>query len=219
MGAKSARPASVSLKLAQNFRMISVSYHEASHILIGLLHFILITEAVVIKQKRNVEGHTYYEMMVNDDKYDQLDAKIKNYLIISEVMLKMAGLIGEKILHKQISGQNKFPIVLKIGTEPDTLEAAQLIKKYNLVEPGPKRSQFKAKLARKTMSLLKDHWEDVQLISYALYEKKKLNWDEIKALLLKKSPYKKFWKQQLKDITTLINKLDNDIMIHIVERN
>src|SRR5271157_241235 len=184
--AKYARPRSLSLKLAQNLRIISVSYHEASHTIAALLHFMLVSEVAVTELKRHVSGHTNYDMFIAESRFEEIDKKVKDYLILSEVCLKYAGLMGESIHFEDMSGSKKLPLILKIGNEPDIQEAAAIVKKYNLVEPGEKRYLYKKKLFRKITALLKEHWGDVKLLAHALYDKRKLQYDDLKYLLSKK---------------------------------
>lgn len=141
--AKNERRSSISLKIAQNYRVISVAYHEASHIVCALLFYINVSEVIIDEGKRGVGGTTHYDMFYPDDKYNDIDIKLRNYLIYSEIYLKYAGLAGEKIYFRDMSGSDKFPVVLKFGTEPDMRESADIIKKYNLAEPGNKRYLFK----------------------------------------------------------------------------
>src|SRR5579885_2730464 len=145
---KNERQSSVSLKLAQNYRLISVAYHEAAHIICAFLFYIDVSEVIIDEGKRGVGGTTHYNMFYPEEKYTEIDAKISNYLINSEIYLKYAGLAGEKIYFRDMSGSDKFPAVLKRGTEPDMQEAAQLIKKYNLADPGTKRYLLKKKMFR-----------------------------------------------------------------------
>lgn len=212
MAAKYARPRSLSLKLAQNLRIISVSYHEASHAIAALLHFMIVPEVAVVEARHHVSGYTHYDLITLDTNLDEIDKKIKDYVILSEIYLKYAGLMGESIHFEDMSGSKKLPVILKIGNEPDIKDAAALIKKYNLVEPGEKRYLFKKKLFRKITSLLKEHWSDVKLLAHALYDCRKLQYEELKQLLSKKSVRKKFWQQRFKDIDILFK--DHNIINH-----
>jgi hypothetical protein len=203
MVAKYARPRSLSLKLAQNLRIISVSYHEAAHTIAALLHFMIVPEVAVVESKRHVSGYTHYEVFTFDTNLDEVDKKIKDYIVLSEICLKYAGLMGESIHFEDLSGSKILPVILKIGNEPDIQDAANLIKKYSLVEPGEKRYLFKKKLFRKITALLKEYWSDVKLLAHALYDRRKLQYEDLRYLLTKKSENKKFWQQQFKDIDTL----------------
>lgn len=210
MAAKYARPRSLSLKLAQNLRIISVSYHEAAHTIAALLYFMIVPEVAVVESRHQVSGYTHYNVFTLNTNLDELDKKIKDYIILSEIYLKYAGLMGESIHFEDMSGSKKLPVILKIGNEPDIQDAANLIKKYNLVEPGEKRYLFKKKLFRKITTLLKEYWDDVKLLAHALYDKRKLQYEDLKQLLTKKSERKKFWQQRFKDIDLLFK--DHDVV-------
>lgn len=210
MAAKFARPRSLSLKLAQNLRIISVSYHEAAHTIAALLYFMIVPEVAVVESRHQVSGYTHYNVFTLSTNLDEVDKKIKDYIILSEIYLKYAGLMGESIHFEDMSGSKKLPVILKIGNEPDIQDAANLIKKYNLVEPGEKRYLFKKKLFRKITTLLKEYWSDVKLLAHALYDKRKLQYEDLKQLLTKKSERKKFWQQRFKDIDLLFK--DHDVV-------
>ncbi len=210
MAAKYARPRSLSLKLAQNLRIISVSYHEAAHAIAALLYFMIVPEVAVVESRHQVSGYMHYNLFTLNTNLEEVDKKIKDYIILSEIYLKYAGLMGESIHFEDMSGSKKLPVILKIGNEPDIQDAAGLIKKYNLVEPGEKRYLFKKKLFRKITTLLKEYWSDVKLLAHALYDKRKLQYEDLKQLLNKKSERKKFWQQRFKDIDLLFK--DHDVV-------
>lgn len=203
MAAKYARPRSLSLKLAQNLRIISVSYHEASHTIAALLHHIWVLEVAVEEAHRQVSGYTNYELLTFDIPLEDIDKKVRDYVVLSEIYLKYAGLMGESIHFEDMSGSKKLPTILKIGNEPDIQEAAAIIQKHNLVEAGEKRYLYKKKLFRKITALLKEYWDDVKLVSHALYDRRKLQYEDLRQLLTKKSIRKKFWQQQFKDLDIL----------------
>lgn len=207
----------ISLKLAQNYRVISCAYHEAAHTICGLLYYMQITNVEIYEKKTYVEGATFYETFYNDTHYEQIDPKIKEYLLLSEICLKYSGLGGEQIYFKDLSGSDNFLTALKVGTAPDFREAADIIKKYNLAEPGQKRYLFKQKMFRKTKKLLQEYWVDIKMLAHALYEKRKLQEEDIRQLLTKKSPNKRFWKKQFSTIASLFSQLDNSIVMHIIE--
>jgi len=214
---KNERQASISLKLAQNYRVVSVAYHEASHVVAALLNHIRVEDVYIDEGKRGVGGITGYHMFYSEDKLDIIDTKIRNYLLYTEIYLKYAGLAGEKLYFKDMSGSDSFPQILKSGVEEDMQDAARIIKKYNLAEPGNKRYLFKKKMFRHITKQLKLHWPDIKLLSHILYQKRRLKEDDIKQLLLKKSPNKKFWKKQFKT-TDILFTLDNAAIMRIIDK-
>lgn len=205
---KGVKSKSVSLKLAQNYRVISCAYHEAAHTICALLHFMRVLETAIDESVSRVSGYTDYDPIVIETEFEKIGAQSKDYVILSEIYLKYAGLAGEKIYFKDISGSDKFPVVLKFGTEPDMEDAANLIKKYNLAPPGNKRYLLKKKMFRHITALLKKYWPDIKIIAHKLYDKRKLQEDDLRQLLTRKSPNKRFWKKQFKNISLLSKNVD-----------
>jgi hypothetical protein len=124
-----------------------------------------------------------------------------------------AGLTTEKIFYKKISGSDKFPSFLKDGSSSDTQTAAKIFKKYNFVSPGQARFVFKKKITKQISILLENYWEDIEILSHLLFQKKKITYEQIKKLLTTKSKNKFFWKDQLKKIEILYHEdtdLDDD---------
>ncbi|HWZ23099.1 MAG TPA: hypothetical protein VNW06_10625 [Cytophagaceae bacterium] len=190
------------IKLSKNHELITTSFHEAGHALCGLLFYMEIPSVVVKTSKVHVSGYTHYNM-INDLNIKDLD--IWAYLLFSEIYISYAGLAAEKIFYKDISGSDKFPMVLKDGSSPDILDASKIIKKFNLASPGKKRNALKKKLFNKITRILKDNWDDLKLIAHTLFKCRKLYHNDIKKLLTKKSKNKVYWKQQFKDINYLFN--------------
>lgn len=192
---------STTQKLSQDYELISTCYHEAGHTLIGLLRFMKIPAVTVNYTAKSVEGFTHYEMC--DQEID--DEKINNYLLMSEIYISYAGLVAEKIHYKDICGADKLPMVLKEGSSPDILSAADIIRRNNVAAPGKKRQLFKQKIYKELAIDLKKHWQEIKLISHALYKRKRLDWEDLEDLLIKKSTNKKFWKERFKEIAILVD--------------
>ena len=194
---------SIIKKLSQDYELISASYHEAGHVVYGLLNFIKIQAVAVNSSPKNTEdlGYTHYELINNDFG----DPDLANLLQLSEININYAGLVAEKIYYKDICGSDKFPMMLKSGCSQDIETAAALIKKFNLSPPGKKRYLFKKKLLRESKVLFEEHWDAVKLIAHALYDKKKLHYSDLKDILTKKSKNKIFWKNRFKEINLLFD--------------
>lgn len=106
---------------------------------------------------------------------------------------------------------------LRDGSSDDTLSAAALIRQYNISPPGKKRYSYKKKKINEVLHSLKDYWDDVTLLAHRLFRKKRMSFIDIKNLLIKHSPNKKFWKEQLKIISDLFDKnmhLDEKYLKH-----
>ena len=154
-----------------------------------------------IKEKR-IWGFTHFTCLTDMDLKNE---ELSNKFIFNEICFRYAGLVAEKIYFKLISGSDKVPMFFKNGTEDDIAMASSIIKKYNLAPPGRKRYTYKKRLMKKKSIDLKSNWDDVMLIAHALFDKKKLNFVEIKDILTKKSKNKEFWKIQFKEIINLFN--------------
>jgi len=101
-------------KLAKMHEMISTSYHECSHVLYGILYFIEITKVELIEESNGrISGFTHFNSFEPKD-FDNL-ALLKQ-IAINDIGLRYAGLAGEKIFLKKISGSDNFPFVLKDGS-------------------------------------------------------------------------------------------------------
>jgi hypothetical protein len=183
---------------------ISTAIHESGHTIYGLLHLIKINSVCVFENKKSkrIEGYTDYIAPILDE---LSDSSLFSYYLDAEICFKYAGLSAENILFYNITGSNKFPMFIKDGSYDDTKSASYLINRYNLANVGKDRLNYKRLLKSKVKKRLLENWEDVTLISHRLFEKKKLSFDEVKLILLKKSKNKKFWKDQFKYIADIYN--------------
>lgn len=195
-------------KMAKTHEFISTSYHEAGHAVYGLLKFLKVDPVYVFENthKKRIWGITHYEPIC--EVTDILDSELLNILIHNEICMSYAGLVAEKLHYKKTSGSDKFPMVLKNGSEDDTMEAAVLIKKYNLAPPGQKRYAYKKKLIKETVNEIEEHWDAITIVAHALFEKKRLNFLDLKNLLIRKSKNKEFWKEQFKSINYIFDNLE-----------
>lgn len=186
-------------KLAHTYEFIATAYHEAGHTVYGLLHNMRIISVFAYQNKRTkrIDGFTHYENYFHSE---IADPQLICAILKNEICISYAGLGAEKYHFKKISGSDKFPMFLRDGSSDDTLSASELIRKFNLAAPGRKRYALKQKLIKETATELQLHWEAVDLVAHALFQKKKLNYSDLKQLLTKKSTNKKFWKEKFKII-------------------
>lgn len=189
--------------------LISTSYHESGHTIYGLLHCMKIESVYVYEDKKSkrIGGFTYYDSPVLD--------KIEDPVLLfnrvrAEIGLSYAGLAAEKNHFKATTGSNKFPLFLREGSSTDTLSASHIIKKFDLAPSGKKRYCYKKKVITEVTKELCQHWDAVTIVAHALFNKKRLNFYELKALLLRKSKNKEFWKEKFKSINSFYN---NDLPI------
>lgn len=194
-------------EIRRSFHKISdslfTSYHEASHTIYGLLRLIKISEVSIYtnaKSKR-IEGLTHF---LSPDLFLIKNNNLLTYWIYAEICFSYAGLSGEKILYKNLSGSNTLPAFIKGGSSNDTQSASALIKDYKLIEPGKKRLQLKRQLIKETTAELTEHWNAVEIISHNLFKRKTLSFQDLKQILTKKSFDKDhFWRNKFQEIEYL----------------
>lgn len=195
-------------KVTYTHELISTSYHEAGHAVYALLHFMKVPLVYVYENKKykRIDGFCLYESF--RELHEITDEALLTQRLNSEICIKYAGLTAEKYHFKNISGSDKFPMVLRDGSSNDTLSAAGLIKQYNLAPPGRKRYSYKKTLIKETLSELRQHWDAVTLVSHGLFQKKRLSYEDIKKLLTRKTKDKEFWKNQFKLIDYIFDNMD-----------
>lgn len=189
------------------YDMILTSIHESAHVIYALLHGMHVESVQIFEHKKlkRINGYTVY---VAFDTSKVEDPALINILLMAEIGVKYAGLTAEKYHFKITSGSNAFPAYLKDGSSSDTLEAAEIIKTFNLAPPGKKRFAYKNKMISKTYKKVQEYWDDITLLSHVLFKQKKLNFADIKNILIKKSKNKKFWKAHFKNIEVMHGNMD-----------
>lgn len=192
-------------RLSQEFDLITTAFHEAGHTISGLLNLMKIQFVCIdAKMDRNLNkdlGYTNF-IIAADFKYVQ-DLDLKKELLIREIYVNYGGLAAEKLLYKDICGTYNIPMILKVGSYLDRDRCAELISAHNLAPPGRKRYAFKKKSLQKSIDQLEESWSDVKLVAHILFRKKRLTYDQLRAILTKKSEHKDFWKEHFK----IINKI------------
>lgn len=204
--------------MALNAETISMCYHEAAHTICGLYNFMDVYHIYVMSDKYN-QGNTLYEVYNPDNIKNKLLAKI---LLIYEVQTLYAGLVGERIYYKDISGSDDFPMHLRIGCSRDIRDAASIIHRYDLAKPGKQRYLFKKQVQSDTHNILVHYWRDIKLISHALFKFKELKAGKLKFILTNKSVNKDFWRARFKEIKTLYDgkiELDEKYLKEVLLQN
>lgn len=184
-------------KVTKTHEFIYTSYHEAGHVIYALLHLMKVSSVFIAEDKKRTQGLACYDTPGDLNVLE--DPELINILIKAEIGVSYAGLIAERALFKSISGSRKIPTFIDGATE-DNKCARNAIEKYNLAPPGPKRKAFKQKLMREVQNELYTHWDAVTLIAHALFHRRRLKFEDIQTILIKKSRNKKFWKDQFKKI-------------------
>ena len=200
-------------KVTYTHELISTSYHEAGHAIYALLHDIKVPLVYVYENKKNkrIEGYCFYE-------FEKKRSEIEDPIVFAdkinhEICAYYAGLIAEKQHFKNISGSDKFPLLLRESSSDDTSYAAGLIKQYNIVPAGRKRFYYKKKLIKETLIELREHWDAVTLVSHALFKKKKLSYHELKILLTRKTKNKELWKNKFKVVDRIFDGATNTVLV------
>jgi hypothetical protein len=184
-------------KIGLQAEVICCVYHECGHVLFGLLkHFHV--SSVFVNYTEAVEGITNYFWV---DKPD-LEQDIIQHIALDEIGISYSGFIAEQIYYKDICGA-KLPWVLKEGSSLDIKSASKTIKDHSLAAPGKPRQQLKQRVQKEVNALLSEYWDDLKLIAHRLYKVKRMSFDDLKALLTKKSNRKDFWKKQFREIELL----------------
>lgn len=191
---------SIDKKQSYDYELIAQSFHESGHTLCGLYNFMEVTTVVVMNPRENLDGKTEYICMDPDLLND---IELKNMQLYFELQTHYAGLLAEKIYYKDICGSEKFPMHLKQGSSGDINDASALIKKYKMAEPGRQRALLKNQVQKETTILLEHFWDDIKIIAHLLYKKKKLNFEDLKYLLTRRSANKEFWKEKFKFIKVI----------------
>jgi hypothetical protein len=185
--------------------MIFTSYHEAGHAVYGLMHGIKIPAIFI------------YENILPSGKPPRGDNYIVGYCfnypiknnnrseIIDNICYTYAGLIAEKILYKNLSGSNQFPMIL-MNSSFDIHDAFILIKNHNLARAGKHRFFLKRRLMRITLTELQQHWDAVTLVSHVLFNKRVISYLELKKLLTTKTADTKFWINKFKFLDKINDK-------------
>lgn len=193
--------AEIRKKVTKTHEFISTSYHEAGHTIYALLHLMKVSSVSVFenKQFKRIHGICYYNYP--SDFEDIQDSELLNTLLRAEIGVSYAGLIAETSLFRSISGSKQTPTFISYGSADDNKAAREVIKKYNLAPPGPKRTAYKRKIMNEVQSELHHHWDAVMIVAHALFRHRRLSFVDLQELLTKKTRNKKFWKDQFKKIS------------------
>jgi hypothetical protein len=187
-------------KIADLLEVSSCCWHESGHVLYGLLkHFHI--KSVFVNYTEAVEGVTNYFWI----DHLHLDIDLIEHIAIDEVGISYSGFLAEALFYRNICGSTTLPKVLKQGSSLDIKAASDTIKEHALALPGKPRQQLKRRVQKETNALLIEYWDDLKLISHRLFKLKRLSFDDLKKLLIKKSINKDFWKQQFREIEALFD--------------
>ena len=184
---------------------LSICYHESSHCIISILSFMQpdTIELTSIPEPEGACKCFYFKNLKDIEDYN-----LFKYLFDKDICMRSAGMLGERLLYKKLTNIKVFPNILKSHSREDIKDIANLFKTYNIASPGKKRQIYKNKLIRETSNLLEIYWVDVILLAQSLFQRKKLNYLDIKSILVKKSENRNFWKLQFKKIERIFKNLE-----------
>jgi hypothetical protein len=192
-------------KQSDDYFFIATNFHEASHAITGLHNYFQVYNVNILMPAIK-EGTTDFYIFDNEKIQDE---ELKYIFLMFELQTIYGGLIGERLYYKDITGSDRFPSHLKSGSASDTFQAAALIRKHHLAKPGKNTHLLKKRIQNDVEELLLEHWDAVKVVAHALYKKKKLNFEELRNLLTKKTNHNDFWKDRFKKIKSIYN--DNNI--------
>lgn len=200
---------SIAKQQANDYGLIATSYHEAAHTIVGLAHLLLVEEVSVQDCQEGTTNYTGYHG------YDANTDNLRRIIVMSELKMIYAGLVGEKMYYKDICGSGKFPMHLKNGSTIDTNMASKLIRRYKLASSGKATFKLKQEIRQDVEKFLVRHWEEVKIVAHALYKKRKLSFQELKYLLTRLPQNKDFWKEKFKTIK-IIHDEESDLSMRMV---
>jgi hypothetical protein len=194
-------------KQSIDYSLIAAAHHEAAHTIVALLNLIQVSDVAVKVDGSDAVGLTQFYMYKNSNTEDK---ELSEILILLDLQIAYAGLAGEKHYYRDICGSNNFPSNLKAGSSEDFSTAQKLIRTHNLAAPGKETSVLKKKLQSEVEQMLIAYWDDVKLVAYSLYKRRKLYYRDLKNLLCRApNENRTFWKSQFK----LINIIHHDIKV------
>lgn len=195
--AKGASIGEIRKKVTKTYELITTSYHEAGHAVFALLCEMKVSSVCIFEHKmlKRIHGFTQYESPDLDPHHSLFDVRLQQ-----EIGLSYAGLLAEKYHFKSISGSDQIPMFIKEGSSNDLMSVRKAIHKYNPAPAGKKRTLYKQKIARNTLNMLIEYWDAVELIAHSLFKRRKLTFQDLRQLLIKKSKNKKYWKEQFRII-------------------
>lgn len=187
-------------KQAGEWAKTATCHHEAGHTICGLHNFFHVPSVQITNAHPFDSGETFYFQW---DTADVSSSSLIHTFLIFDLQLTYAGLIAEKMYHRDITGSVRFPMHLRIGSAEDMAFIAKQIRKHHLAAPGEETRELKAQIAHDTAEIIHRYWLDVKLVAHRLYQKKRLSFDELKTLLTRHSTDREFWKDRFKKIALI----------------
>jgi hypothetical protein len=170
---------------------ICMEYHESSHAILALYNCFQVFY-MSVRNPDEKDGRTDFYIPL-----EIKDQELKRSLLMAELQTMYAGLMGERILYRDLCGNGKFPKHLQVGLSFDIKLASNLIRRHELAPAGKETAEFKKNIQRKVEKILMEHWDSVKLIAHALHKNRKIvSFEELRQLLTRKSNEKEFWREK-----------------------
>src|ERR1039457_1559865 len=191
-------------KQSFDYELIACCWHESGHVICNLHNYMGVDHVSVMTLK-DKEGITQYNIIYTSPILDEATVKT---MVLLDLQGIYAGLLAEKIYYKEVCGSDKFPMHLKSGSSEDMKNAYDLIRKYKLAEPGQQTIALKKQIQKDVNQLLYDNWDAIKAVAHALYQKKKLNFKDLKHILTRKTDHNDFWKDKFNKIKIIHNEIN-----------
>lgn len=195
---------SLSKKMSNDYEMIATCYHEASHTIMALFNLIYVDNVSI---SLNNGGDTYYSMCEVDE---ITIASLKKDLIIAELQVIYAGVIGERIYYESICGVKKLPMFLRSGSYVDTACGSEIIRRYDLSSPGKETYNLKEQIKLKLEKLLHTFWNSIKTLAHSLYKKRYLDFQDLQYLLIR-SKDGFIWREKFKKMKILYSDSNDEL--------
>lgn len=184
-------------KLSAEYDRIGTSYHEAGHVVSALLNYMYVSSVSIVHEER-IGGTTYFLSLLDTEKKDMISKNLELKILEKEIFVRYAGLVAERFNYKNLCGSSKYPRIMTEGSYIDIEDIAKIIKK--LSAPGIERKKLKTKLYKKSHKQIEQNWDAVVAIAHILFKRKRINYEEIKKTIIRKSKKKIFWKEHFKQL-------------------
>lgn len=187
---------------ALDYDLIFLAWHEASHTVVAFHNFFQVLYTYIRVKPEDSITHWYTSKNIED-------LELKRIILLLEMQTEYAGLIGEQLLYKELTGASILPKNLKVGISDDLKLISDTIRYNNLAKSGKETKLLKKNIQNKTKKIIIEYWNDIKLIAHFLYDKRYLEYKDLKFILTRKSKNKKFWKTRLSKIDSIYGSDDH----------
>lgn len=183
---------------AYDFEKIATAYHEAGHIIIGLINAIHVKSATIYDKK--IGGVTTFNKF---DLSQITDHNLKMSLASSYLHTFAAGPEAEVIFYKDLTGASKISKALRSGAQHDNLQINKLVALYSLKSDTQTRRNIKNIVNKNVALKLRQCWKEIKAVSHLLYSKEYLSFEHIKKAILRCTDNVDFWNGKFDSIESI----------------